>query len=124
MGYIDKFELTIRSSVLVSGTKLNSAYFMRPCVSLAPKWIELAQRVLDAILPSKAIGLLTFVVGVALQSASGKAEVSIVDSNTFRLKWEMPLFCYNEVSDMLIFMVGTPTGNSAPTELTAMPCSV
>jgi hypothetical protein len=130
VSYIDKFELTVRSSVPVSGTGVNSAYFMKPgapLAPLAPEWIELAQRVLDAVnlasillpdLPSKAIGLLTFVAGVALQSVSGRAEVSIVDSNTFRLKWEMTWFCYDKVSDTLIFMVDTPTGNSAPTELT------
>jgi hypothetical protein len=129
VSYVDKFEITVRSSAPVSGTRVSSAYFMSRAslVSLTPKWIELAQRVLDAVnlasillpdLPSKALGLLTFVAGMALQSASGKAEISIVGSNAFKLKWEMPWFSYNEVSDTLIFMVDLPTGDLTPTELT------
>ncbi|MEM0468847.1 hypothetical protein [Pyrobaculum sp.] len=129
--YINKAEVYMFVPLPTDGAEVNAEAYLMPGGSLtsitAPKWVEIAQRVKDAIdfiltitgFGGRAAGLLSFVVGQALQSAGDVVRVEQLSYNSLRLVYQRGWGSYVS-SDTVIAPLSIPAleGRKVPTEIT------
>ncbi len=127
--YVKKAELYLYSPIDLSGADISSEGYIasNTYVSMAPpQWVEIAQRVKDAvdfILGVVGIGgrgwtLLSFAIGQGLQSAGDTVRVTQLDSYNIKIKYQRG-WGTNVNSDTIVAPLKIPslTGRIWPTEL-------